>query len=111
MKKRLLFNSSLSSICNWTVLSIKFEWDKSKRSSNLQKHGIDFVRACQIFNGFTVEFEDGRYEYNEDRYIAIEETSRQVLTIVYTYRGDAIRLISARKATRYERNIYYSDYP
>ncbi len=90
-------------------MSIEFEWDEQKRLSNLQKHGIDFVRACQIFDSYTVEFEDNRYDYGEDRYIAIGETNGQILTVTYTYRGDAIRLISARKATRYERNIYYSD--
>jgi uncharacterized protein len=72
-------------------------------------HGIDFVRACQIFNSYTVDFEDNRYDYGEERFIAIGETNGQILTVVYTYRGDVIRLISARSATRYERNIYYSD--
>ncbi len=55
-------------------MSIEFEWDEPKRLSNLQKHGIDFVRACQIFDGYTVEFEDNRYDYCEDRYIAVGET-------------------------------------
>jgi uncharacterized protein len=90
-------------------LSIEFEWDEQKRLSNLQKHGIDFIKACQIFEGLTVDFEDNRYDYEEDRYIAVGETNGQILTVVYTYRGDAIRLISARQATRYERNLYYSD--
>ena len=90
-------------------MSIDFEWDKQKRLSNLEKHRIDFVRACQIFSGYTVEFADNRYDYREERFIAIGEINGQILTVVYTYRGDVIRLISARKATRYERNIYYSD--
>ncbi len=90
---------------------MEFEWDERKRQSNLKKHGIDFVKACQIFAGYTVEFEDTRYDYGEERFIAVGETNGQVLTVVYTYRSDAIRLISARKATRYERNIYYSDDP
>ena len=90
-------------------MSIEFEWDEQKRLSNLQKHGIDFIRACQIFDGSTVEFEDSRYDYGEDRYIAVGETGGQILTVVYTYRGDVIRLISARLATRYEKNLYYSN--
>jgi uncharacterized protein len=92
-------------------LSIEFEWDEQKRLSNLQKHGIDFVRACQIFDGYTVDFEDNRYDYGEKRFIAIGKTNGQILTVVYTYRGDTIRLISARLANKYERNIYYSDNP
>ncbi|MEM8720378.1 MAG: BrnT family toxin [Cyanobacteria bacterium P01_G01_bin.39] len=90
-------------------MSIEFEWNEQKRLSNIEKHGIDFIKACQIFNGFTVEFEDTRYDYGEDRYIAIGETNRKVITVIYTYRGDAIRLISARQATRYEKDIYYSN--
>jgi uncharacterized protein len=90
-------------------LSIEFEWDEQKRISNLEKHGIDFVRACQIFDNYTVDFEDNRYDYGEERFIAIGEINGQILTIVYTYRDDAIRLISARTANKYERNIYYSD--
>ena len=105
-------------------MSIEFEWDEPKRLSNLQKHGIDFVRACQIFDGYTVEFEDNRYDYEdtgfevaskprdvrgEDRYIAVGKMNEQILTVVYTYRRDKIRLISARQATRYERKLYYSD--
>ena len=90
-------------------MSIEFEWDEPKRLSNLQKHGIDFVRACQIFDGYIVEFEDNRYDYGEDRYIAVGETSGQIFTVIYTYRGDVTRLISARQATKYEKNLYYSN--
>jgi uncharacterized DUF497 family protein len=85
----------------------EFEWDEEKRQSNLKKHGIDFVRACQIFEGYTVEFEDSRYNYGEERFMAIGETGGQVLTVVYTLRGEVIRLISARKAKKNEREIYY----
>jgi len=92
-------------------LSIEFEWDEQKRLSNIDKHGIDFVGACQIFDSYTVEFEDNRYDYGEDRYIAIGKTNDKILTVIYTYRDDIIRIISARKSTKYERNIYYSDNP
>ncbi len=44
-------------------MTIEFEWDEQKRLSNLEKHGIDFIRACQIFDGYTVEFDDSRYDY------------------------------------------------
>ncbi|MGB5596393.1 MAG: BrnT family toxin [Crocosphaera sp.] len=65
----------------------------------------------RYFEGYTVDFEDNRYNYNEERFISIGETNGQILTIVYTYRDDAIKLISARKATKYEQNLYYSDNP
>lgn len=88
---------------------MEFEWDEEKRQSNLQKHGVDFIRACQIFEGYTVEFEDSRYNYGEERFIAIGQTGGQVFTVVYTLRGEVIRLISARKATKNERRIYYEN--
>lgn len=93
-------------------MSIEFEWDEQKRLSNLEKHGIDFIAACQIFDGYTVDFEDNRYDYGEDRFIAIGEINGQILTVVYTYpddinQGDMIRLISARRASKNERSIYY----
>ncbi len=89
---------------------MEFEWDDEKGQSNLQKHGVDFIRACQIFEGETVEFEDSRYNYGEERFIAIGQAKGQILTVVYTLRGEVIRLISARKATLDERKIYYENY-
>ncbi len=88
-------------------MTIEFEWNEQKRLSNLDKHGIDFIAACQIFEGYTVDFEDNRYDYGEDRFITIGEINGQILTVVYTCRGNVIRLISARKASTNERNIYY----
>ncbi|MGI0481597.1 BrnT family toxin [Geminocystis sp. CENA526] len=85
---------------------LEFEWDENKRQSNLRKHGIDFVLACKVFENYTVEFEDHRYDYGEERFIAIGITKNQTLTVVYTIRNNVIRLISARKSTREERKIY-----
>lgn len=85
---------------------LEFEWDENKRQSNLKKHGIDFVLACKIFKNYTVEFEDNRYDYKEERFIAIGITKNQTLTVIYTMRNNVIRLISARKSTREEKKIY-----
>ncbi len=90
---------------------MEFEWDEGKRRSNLQKHGVDFIRACRIFEGDVVEFEDTRYDYGEDRFIAIGETEGLLLTVVYADRHPVSRLISARKATQDERKIYDENYP
>ncbi len=46
-----------------------FTWDENKRQSNLGKHGFDFVDAPQVFQGATFTFEDGRYAYEEQRFI------------------------------------------
>lgn len=88
-----------------------FEWDEQKRISNLRKHEVDFVKASRIFDNYTLEYEDSRYDYSEERYIAIGQVDSEVLFVVYTVRGDAIRLISARKATKNERRNYYQSNP
>lgn len=87
-----------------------FEWDSEKRQSNLKKHGVDFADARQIFNGDILEIEDTRSNYGEERFLAIGVVGDQVLAVVYTLRGEKIRLISARKATKDEREAYYESY-
>ncbi|MDR9403768.1 MAG: BrnT family toxin [Halothece sp. Uz-M2-17] len=88
---------------------MEFEWDEGKRQSNLKKHGIDFARACKIFRGETIDYEDTR-NYNEQRFIAIGETGGLILTVVYTYRNEIIRIISARRANKNEKRIYYQSF-
>lgn len=88
---------------------MEFEWDEGKRQSNKKKHGVDFAKASKIFRKETVDFEDTR-AYNEQRYLAIGEAEGSVLTVVYTYRNDKIRIISARKASKNEKRIYYQSY-
>ncbi|NJL83331.1 MAG: BrnT family toxin, partial [Chloroflexaceae bacterium] len=56
------------------------------------------------------DYEDTRYNYGEERFIAIGESQGRVLAVTYTWRGDTIRIISARKATKNETREYYSSY-
>jgi len=88
---------------------MEFEWDQRKRKANLQKHGIDFTRAIQIFKGDIVQTHDDRKDYSEKRFIAIGVAKEEVITVVYTWRGDAVRIISARKAGKDEREKYYKE--
>ena len=83
------------------------EWDPRKRVSNLRDHGIDLVDAARIFEGPVLEAADERREYGEDRIIAMGEVNNRVIVVVYTWRGTARRIISARKATSHEREAYY----
>ena len=85
-----------------------FEWDEQKRAANLAKHGVDFEAAKLIFDGVTLEFPDNRRDYGEPRIGAFGVVQGEVLFVVYTPRGDSRRLISARKAGTYERQIYYT---
>lgn len=50
---------------------MEFEWDENKRRSNLQKHGIDLAKACRIFGGSTVDYQDLRYDYGEVDTLAV----------------------------------------
>jgi len=80
-----------------------------KKRSKSKKHGIDFTRAIQIFKGDTVQIHDNRKDYGEKRFIAIGAVNVQVITVVYTWRGDTIRIISARKAGKDEKEKYYKE--
>jgi uncharacterized protein len=74
---------------------MEFEWDENKRQSNLSKHGIDFVDAAKIFNRPVLERVDNRYDYEETRIGALGEENGVVLFVVYTWRGEVRRIISA----------------
>lgn len=88
---------------------MQFEWDEQKNKSNLKKHGIDFETAARVFqDDERIEYYDAQHSLDEDRYITIGQIGAVTLivTVVYTEREDAIRLISARKATDSERRRY-----
>ena len=86
-----------------------FEWDKSKANKNLLKHGIHFADTFAVFddpNAVTLD-DNGS---NEQRYITIGmDAFGRILVVVYTWRGDNIRIISARKAVRSEVKQYESE--
>lgn len=83
-----------------------FEWDTRKNAANRRKHGVDFADAIRIFDGPVVEGRDER-EDREIRLIAFGAVGLRVLAVVYTWRGDTRRIITARKATSNERKAYY----
>ena len=85
-----------------------FEWDDRKRRANIAKHVIDFVQAARIFEGPVVESPDLRRDYGEQRFGAYGEVGGDVFYVIYTWRGDKRRLISARKASTYESETYYA---
>ena len=86
---------------------MKFEWDETKRSSNIQKHGIDFKEAHEIFkNPIRINL-DNRFDYGEVRYIGLGITQNNIVVIAFTEsEEETIRVISIRKATKNERKIY-----
>jgi uncharacterized DUF497 family protein len=86
---------------------MKFEWDEAKRKLNLRKHGIDFEDITPIFNAPMLTALDTREDYGEDRWFGIGIVRNIVVVIAFTEReNDKIRIISARKATKNERQAY-----
>lgn len=88
---------------------MQFNWDKLKRKANLAKHGIDFNDAARIFAGPLVLFEDDRADYNEQRMIAMGLLDSLVVIVVHVESDRTIRIISIRKADKYETNLYYQN--
>ena len=85
-----------------------FEWDDAKNAENRRKHGIDFEEAVEIFNGPLLTRTDDR-TYGEMREISFGFLGTGVVAAVaHTDRAGAIRMISARKATERERNLFHA---
>lgn len=85
-----------------------FEWNRQKAASNLRKHGVDFADAVMVFyDEQAITIRDDAV--GEERFIALGvDALARVLVIIYTWRGNRVRIISARKATRRERLRYES---
>ena len=86
---------------------MRFTWSPSKRSSNLKQHGLDFVDAPRVFEGATFTFEDDRFVYREQRFVTLGLLFGIPVSIVHTETADEIRIISFRKATSREAQIFY----
>ncbi len=85
------------------------EWDDTKNQTNIRKYGISFETAALVFaDEERIEYYDRLHSVNEDRYVVIG-CVQGILYVVYTMRGEAARLISARLATPTERRIYYGE--
>lgn len=86
---------------------MKFEWDENKNKRNRQKHGVSFEEAKEVFKDEKrVEYQDLRFDYGEDRWKTIGQVVGIILSVMYTMRQTTIRLISARRASRNEREEY-----
>ena len=87
-----------------------FEWDDAKAAENVRNHGVSFPQATEAFRDpFAIEWTDLREDYGEERIILLGMADNQLLTVVYMERAERIRIISARRATKYEQNLYYRE--
>ena len=86
---------------------MQFEWDEAKNLENIRKHQIDFADVPEMFESLMLIELDDRIDYGEDRWIRIGFLRNGVAVVVWTERQDnLIRIISARRANRYERKRF-----
>lgn len=86
---------------------MEFTWSERKRSLNLKQHGLDFVDAPAVFGGLTFTFEDDRFSYNEQRFVTLGLLAGVPVSIIHTETIHEIRIISFRKATRQEVQLFF----
>jgi len=96
---------------------MKFEWDKAKELSNVSKHGVTFEQASYVFaDPYALSLYDDAHSDSENRWIMLGSSlGKTLLLVVHTFRDDndveLVRIISARRATRQEKEIYHQRSP
>ena len=88
---------------------MEFTWSERKRALNLKEHGIDFVDATSVFDGLTYTFQDDRFSYGEQRFVTLGLLTGVAVSIAHTETEHEIRIISFRKATTREAEIYFRE--
>ena len=85
-----------------------FEWDVSKAETNFEKHGVRFSESLPVFeDDYAITITDDESDPNEQRFVSMGMgVKERVLVVVYSYRGENIRIISARLAAAHERSQY-----
>ncbi len=81
---------------------MRFTWDERKRRMNLKVHGLDFLDAPRVFDGFTFTFADDRFDYGELRFVTLGLLGGMAVSIAHTETPERIHVISLRRATRNE---------
>ena len=86
---------------------MNFEWDEEKNALNIQKYDLDYFDAWEVFESPILEEPDDRFDYGEVRYTAYGLLRNLIVALSFTERnGDTIRIISMRRATKYEREKF-----
>ncbi len=94
----------------YVLHGIDFEWDERKAMANFLKHGVAFETACEaFFDPFLFALDDEIVEGEARETVVGLTVGWQLVQVVYTWRGETIRLISARPATERESKAYESD--
>jgi uncharacterized DUF497 family protein len=94
-------------------LALSFEWDPRKAASNLAKHAVSFEEAATVFGDPLGRISsDPRHSTDEERFVILGVSrTRRVLIVMFVDRGEAVRIVSARRATPRERRNYEEKRP
>ena len=96
---------------------MKFEWDKNKEKIKIQKHNITFEQASYVFaDPFSLNKFDDEHSESEDRWVILGKSLNEtILLVIHTYKVndiiESVRIISARKATKKEKQTYQKRSP
>jgi hypothetical protein len=92
---------------------VGFEWDAPKADTNFRRHRVRFEEAKAVFDDpYAITIADHEADPSEERFVSVGMGALgRLLTVVYTYRGDNIRIISARVAAARERAEYEAGLP
>ena len=85
---------------------MKLDWDETKRQATLRERGLDFADVASVDWETAVILDDGRKDYGERRQVCLGRLHDLVVVVAFTFRGDALRVISMRRANRRERKIH-----
>jgi uncharacterized DUF497 family protein len=88
---------------------MEFTWSETKHAANIKAHGLDFLDAPSVFEGVTFTFEDDRFSYGEQRFVTLGKLAGITVSVVHTENDHEIRIISFRKATKRESQIYFDE--
>ncbi len=87
-----------------------FQWDDAKATANVERHGVTFDAAREVFmDPFALDWLDASEDYGEDRFALIGMAEGRLLCVAYAMRGESIRMISARLAEPFERRRYHEE--
>jgi len=94
----------------YSIEGLNFEWDDKKYQINIKKHGIRFETASNVFlDNNALYYLDDEHSGEEERFKIVGMVEK-VLAVIYTERGEVNRIISARRADKFERNDYYGQF-
>jgi uncharacterized protein len=90
---------------------LRFVWDREKAAANLRKHGVEFHEAATAFGDpLSITIPDPHHSIGEERWLLVGQSrAGRLVVVAHTERGDEIRIVNARPATRRERQTYEED--